>query len=170
MTSTAHPHIQEALRFILDQKRQCWPTMPVIMVVDDHIGGMNNRGWYEARYHVENCHDYPEYISDLHDRLREVYGSTITIYRVERAEVWREIQHDANPYPEDEYIATSTCMNAIISFADLPMNQVDGGLVILQMQVDVSDVIFEGHEGESELVIKNPSEIKALRYIGGEQK
>ena len=161
------PEFTEALRAILDQKRESWPHLPVVMVVDDHIGGGNNRGWHEARDHVENCADYPEYIKELRESLHEKHGKQVTVYRVERSEVWdakyltvADVSSGMS-YREGEYLATTTSLELAQKFAELPMNKVDD-LVILKMTVDIVDVIFEGHSGEGELVIRNPQSVKEL--------
>ena len=64
-------------------------------------------------------------------------------------------------YRDGEYLATTTSLDAAQKFAELPMNNVDD-LVILKMTVDIVDVIFEGHEGEGELVIRNPQKMREV--------
>jgi len=162
------PEFTEALRAILNQKRESWPHLPVVMVVDDHIGGGNNRGWYEARYHVENCADYPEYIKELRESLHEKHGKRVTVYRVERSDVWNTHNWPTLAdvgsgmcYREGEYLAATTSLDCALKFAELPMNSTEA-TVIIEMTVDVVDVIFEGHSGEGELVIRSPQSTKEL--------
>ena len=148
--------IQNMLREVLAEKMKHWPAAPVIMVIDDHIGGTGNPGWYAARYAVPLCHDWPEYIQELRTRLRD-QGDILTVYRSSPAD-------DVDALTAGDptmFFSTTTCTGAMNRFHQM-FRLSDPDRVRLRMKVHVDDVMFEGHTGEFELVIRNAFDVERL--------
>ena len=147
---------QTILRQILEGKKKQWPNLPTLFVIDDHVGGTRNPGWYEARYAVPSCHDYPEYIEELRTRLGQ-QGDIVTAYRSSPAD-----DVDAlNAGDPTMFFSTTTSVEALDRFHQM-FRYSDPDRVKLRMQVSIEDVMFEGHDGEFELVIRNPYDVELL--------
>ena len=145
---------QAILRQVLEDKKKLWPHLPTFLVIDDHIGGTHNPGWYAARYAVPLCYDYPEYVEELHARLRQ-QGDTLVVYRSCPADdVDALLAGDPTMF-----FSTTTSVEALDRFHKM-FRELDPNRVKLQMKVRIQDIIFEGHEGESELVIRNPFKVE----------
>ena len=147
---TSDQHTQATMMGIYQQRADSWASLPVLLVVDDHIGGGDNHGWYMARYAVEGCFDYEDYQWELHRRLEKQHGDIITVYRSARKDWALDEMED----PE-MYLSTTTSKDFAIHWSTLPMNE-GHDRVLIEMQVLVDSVVFEGHAGEFELVVASP--------------
>ena len=157
MTSIEKMTFAASIAAVVKDRQELWPQLPTTLVIDDHIGGPNNHGFLMARYYVEQCRDYPEYAKRLQDELREKHGDTVMVYRSAPARYYQEeIACGSNLM-----MSTTTSLDYLKTWNALPMNKTETR-VCFKMEVCIEDVVFEGHCGECELVVRHPVSVEML--------